>query len=142
MSVIDTRVMIPTNSASANKPVSKLPMAWCGYLAHGSSRVTSVDWNPHVPYWLASSSANGTVFVWDLRYQSKQGAVGRLNQYMPTVASVSWSKNHIDLLATVGGDTLQLHNCKPDLLMSTSTIQQDAKHTRAFNIGADLVAEL
>ncbi|TPX32922.1 hypothetical protein SmJEL517_g04101 [Synchytrium microbalum] len=86
---IDVRLEKPKNAV------------WTVQKAH-SRAVTDLQFSPFIPYWLASSSDDGVVKVWDLRYGKQPAA--RVDGHYQGVNAVAWSNTRVDLLATVSSD--------------------------------------
>eukprot|EP01130_Rhizamoeba_saxonica_P015110 TRINITY_DN671_c0_g3_i1.p1 TRINITY_DN671_c0_g3~~TRINITY_DN671_c0_g3_i1.p1 ORF type:complete len:1172 (+),score=276.01 TRINITY_DN671_c0_g3_i1:2-3517(+) len=74
---------------------------WTQDKAHKTS-VTDVKWNPFVPYWIASSGADASIKIWDLRYNS--GCIMELTDHYNAINSISWSPNHCEILASGSSD--------------------------------------
>ncbi|KAK9723064.1 hypothetical protein K7432_002173 [Basidiobolus ranarum] len=90
---------------SADKSVSVLdmrkdgkPMVWKAQKGHDSV-INEVQWNPFVPYWIASGGDDHMVKLWDIRFNS--GPVSIIDAHFNHLA---WSGSHADILATGSSD--------------------------------------
>ncbi|KAJ3152758.1 hypothetical protein HDU86_005517 [Geranomyces michiganensis] len=66
------------------------------------SPVTAVEFNPFVPYWMASAGENAVIKMWDLRYL--QHCVGRIDAHYQGIHSIAWSNSHAETLTTASSD--------------------------------------
>jgi len=67
-----------------------------------NNAVRSLDFNPIIPFWLATASNDGTVKIWDIRKTIEPLITLQGHQNM--VRSVRWSNTHCDVLASGGSD--------------------------------------
>lgn len=75
-----------------------------------------MDWNPHVSFWIASADSYGTTKLWDLRYVPSYGPYSVICSES-AVNSVSWSKQHSEILSTADSDgNWTLMNVKSNLI--------------------------
>ena len=86
--LLDTR-----NMNSKSKESLQMP--------HGDA-ITDVKWNPLLPYWIASSSTDGLIYIWDQRYTTEPIMI--LEGHNNVVKKLSWSHSHVELLASGGID--------------------------------------
>eukprot|EP01028_Stygiella_incarcerata_P008132 TRINITY_DN3467_c0_g1_i4.p1 TRINITY_DN3467_c0_g1~~TRINITY_DN3467_c0_g1_i4.p1 ORF type:complete len:768 (+),score=170.72 TRINITY_DN3467_c0_g1_i4:292-2595(+) len=90
--VIDCRML----SAHPTKAV-----VWRKSAAHNSS-IQHIQWSPLVPHWIASASSDGSVKVWDLRYDTE--AAIEINGHSHAVSEIQWSPVHAEMLLSCGLD--------------------------------------
>ncbi|KAJ2772688.1 Protein tssc1 [Coemansia nantahalensis] len=69
-----------------------------------SGKVRCLDYNPNLPYLLATGGDDGAVRVWDAR--SPAGALLDIGNHTHWVYSVAFNPNHDQLLLSAGGDGL------------------------------------
>ncbi|KAJ3123100.1 hypothetical protein HK098_002223 [Nowakowskiella sp. JEL0407] len=69
--------------------------------AHESS-ITDVQFNPFIPYWVATSGEDGTLKIWDLRYL--KFPVARIDTHYHSVESIAWSNTHSEIITTGSSD--------------------------------------
>ena len=72
-------------------------VTWKVENAH-DGRVECTEFNPFVPYWVASAGADGVVKVWDMRYQKHPAML--IDAHYGPVTSMSWSQTHCDIIST------------------------------------------
>jgi len=112
LKIIDTREL--TNNPSKSVP-------WKVKKAHEHS-IRDISWNPLVEYWIATSSDDGCIKVWDIRYNSGEAA-RTLQQHNNVVNCVRWSESHCELLISGSDDrSMKLWNlrapmCSPHYLL-------------------------
>ena len=112
LKIIDTREL--TNNPSKSVP-------WKVKKAHNHT-IRHISWNPLVEYWIATSSDDGCVKVWDTRYNSNEPS-RILQQHNNVVNAVKWSQSHCELLISGSDDrTMKLWNlrsptCSPHYLL-------------------------
>ena len=103
-----------------------------------AGRITCLDWNPLVPYWLAAAESaqvsnsnqyfeneaqfRNVVKIWDLRYANN--CVGLVGQdgygYQHQVQSLTWSSSYGDRICTATADgTLSLWSMRSTLHLSS-----------------------
>ena len=90
--IIDTR-MQPKSESNG--------IAWKFPKAHSSS-ILDIKFNSFIPYWVATSSEDGTVNVWDIRFAS--GPAARIDAHFDAVNSIVWSNTHCDIISTGSTD--------------------------------------
>jgi WD40 repeat protein len=66
--------------------------------------ITNVNFNPFIPYWLCSSSKDGSLKMWDIRFSSISGPVARIDCHSDSIESFAWSNVHADVVSTVSND--------------------------------------
>ncbi|EFC49551.1 predicted protein [Naegleria gruberi] len=64
--------------------------------------ITDVQWSPLLPYWFASCSTDGLIYVWDQRYAAEPIKI--LEGHNNVVKKISWSRSHVEVLASGGVD--------------------------------------
>ncbi|KAG0223563.1 hypothetical protein BGW42_005808 [Actinomortierella wolfii] len=65
--------------------------------------IRDIQWNPYVPYWLASCGDDGQIKVWDLRFQSR--AMVEMGEYgQGFYQSLAWSNVHCDIISSSSRD--------------------------------------
>ncbi|KAJ3066967.1 hypothetical protein HDU98_009785 [Podochytrium sp. JEL0797] len=96
LSVLDARLMGMDTEKSI---VWKVERAHGG---HNHPAITSVEFNPFIPYWLASAGEDSVVRVWDLRYL-KNPAV-KIEGHYQGIQSMAWSTTHAEILLTGSTD--------------------------------------
>ncbi|KXS19326.1 hypothetical protein M427DRAFT_29247 [Gonapodya prolifera JEL478] len=126
--------MLGSSSTSPNRDRSPSPSAATGGVvfelpgAHAAP-VTSVAWNPFVPYWVATAGEDAVVHVWDVRYvrrtregwMSGVGPVGRVEGHFGAVTGVAWSNTHATVLTTASTDrTLRTWSFSPSSIAATT----------------------
>ncbi|KAI8912774.1 hypothetical protein EDD86DRAFT_245639 [Gorgonomyces haynaldii] len=89
VSVLDTRQL--GNSSSV----------WSVEKSH-EGMVNCVQFNPFVPYWIATGGSDGVVKIWDIRFLN--GHVGRIDGHYASIQSLAWSNTHAEVISTVSGD--------------------------------------
>ncbi|TPX58121.1 hypothetical protein PhCBS80983_g03354 [Powellomyces hirtus] len=80
---------------------SPTAVIWTAADAHQLS-VTDIQFNPFVPYLMASVGEDAVVKLWDLRYL--RHPVGRIDAHYHTINSIAWSNSHAETLATASSD--------------------------------------
>ncbi|KAJ3086309.1 hypothetical protein HK102_013306 [Quaeritorhiza haematococci] len=98
--VIDTRV-IAKAQANPSSTTNRNGVVWRVDDAHAGG-VNTVQFNPFVPYWLASGGEDGSVKIWDLRFLKYPAA--RIDGHFGSVTSLAWSNTHADILCTGSAD--------------------------------------
>ncbi|KAI8614384.1 hypothetical protein BC830DRAFT_1127577 [Chytriomyces sp. MP71] len=96
LSVLDARLM----GMDTEKGV-----IWKVERAHGGRfhpSITSVKFNPFVPFWLASTGEDSIVRVWDLRYL--KNPAGKVEGHYKGIQSMAWSNTHAEILVTGSTD--------------------------------------
>ncbi|KAJ3166333.1 hypothetical protein HDU88_003557 [Geranomyces variabilis] len=66
------------------------------------SAVTALEFNPFIPYLMASAGEDAVVKMWDLRYL--QHCVGRIDAHYQGIHSLAWSNSHAETLTTASSD--------------------------------------
>ena len=82
LKMIDTRELTKKHNAKKSVP-------WKAKAAHSHS-IRSISWSPLVEYWIATSSDDGTVKVWDTRYSKEGEAAMTLSAHSNVVNTVKW----------------------------------------------------
>ncbi|KAJ3340730.1 hypothetical protein HDU93_006400 [Gonapodya sp. JEL0774] len=123
-----------SNATSPNRDRSPSPSGASGGVvfelpgAHGAP-VTSVAWNPFVPYWVATAGEDAVVHVWDVRYvrrtregwMSGVGPVGRVEGHFGAVTGIAWSNTHATVLTTASTDrTMRTWSFSPSSIAATT----------------------
>ncbi|ORY38759.1 WD40 repeat-like protein [Rhizoclosmatium globosum] len=96
ISVLDARLM---GNDSDKSVVWKVERAHGG---HNHPSITAVEFNPFVPYWLASAGEDSIVRVWDLRYLKNPTA--KIEGHYQGIQSMTWSNTHAEILVTGSSD--------------------------------------
>ncbi|KAI9336347.1 hypothetical protein BDR26DRAFT_897094 [Obelidium mucronatum] len=96
LSVIDARLM---GSDSEKSVVWRVERAHGG---HHHPAITSVKFNPFIPFWLASCGEDSIVRVWDLRYLKNPTA--KIEGHYQGIQSMTWSNSHAEILVTGSSD--------------------------------------
>ncbi|KAI9356494.1 hypothetical protein DFJ73DRAFT_822797 [Zopfochytrium polystomum] len=97
LSVVDTRLMGLNGSEKA--------AVWKAERAHGGQNhpaITSVQFSPFVPYWLASAAEDAVIKIWDLRYL--KFPAGRIEGHYQGVRAMAFSNCHAEILASGSTD--------------------------------------
>ncbi|KAJ3207938.1 hypothetical protein HDU82_003135 [Entophlyctis luteolus] len=144
LSILDTRLMGFDTEKSVVLRYEK---------AHAGSNhaaLTSVKFNPFVPYWLASAGEDSVVRVWDLRY-AKAPAV-KIEGHYQGIQSICWSKMHAEILVTgsndcsargwsINRDTLEPVKSPASMFIgSPATAWDQNSSSQDVCIGANLIA--
>ncbi|KAJ2808974.1 Protein tssc1 [Coemansia guatemalensis] len=69
-----------------------------------SGKVRSLDYNPNLPYILATGGDDGSVRIWDTRNPSSE--LMSIDNHTHWIYSVAFNPNHDQLLLSAGGDGL------------------------------------
>ncbi|KAI8845510.1 WD40-repeat-containing domain protein [Chytridium lagenaria] len=96
--VLDSRLIGMDTNKSA---------VWMQLKAHSGQNhpaITSVQFSPFVPYWLASAGEDSVVKIWDLRYL--QVPMCRIDGHYRGIRSLSWSNTHANVISTGSDDNL------------------------------------
>ena len=64
--------------------------------------IRDVRFSPLIPHWLASAGDDGTIRVWDTRFNA--GEVLRASTYQTIISKIAWAHTHTNILASGGGD--------------------------------------
>ncbi|KAI8813781.1 hypothetical protein BJ742DRAFT_900286 [Cladochytrium replicatum] len=146
VNVFDTRMNSSDGSSKS---------AWRVENAHDLS-ITDVQFNPFIPYWLASSGEDCAVKIWDLRYKKHPAA--RIDGHYRNVNSMAWSLTHAEVLSSGSADctwrafSFNQHSVVPRHLSPNAFVGcpasewngQDAErilHENAIAVGAKLIGE-
>lgn len=78
-------------------------LAWIVEKSHDGP-ITDVQFNPFIPYWFASSSRDGSIKMWDIRYISSTAHVGRIDGHFDGVETIAWSNTHADVISSGSSD--------------------------------------
>ncbi|KAI3645061.1 hypothetical protein MP228_011225 [Amoeboaphelidium protococcarum] len=136
VNVVDTRCF-GFKAVSQLIAPSNTPTPWFHYRAHQKGKVLSVDWNPHVSFWIASADSYGTTKLWDLRYVPSYGPYSVICSES-AVNSVSWSKQHSEILSTADSDgNWTLMNVKSNLIQQVKTGSSDVDYV----LGAQVICQ-
>ena len=83
----------------SNKCINKI-----NNIANNCNYNTSIDYNPNKPYHIINSLNNGTIQIWDLRYQKKP--LKLLYNHTDNCNIVKYNRFHDQLLLSCGNDSI------------------------------------
>ncbi|KAJ1653860.1 hypothetical protein IWQ61_006109 [Dispira simplex] len=76
-------------------------VVWRSRSAH-QAPINAVQWNPFIPYWLATAGDDYNVNIWDLRHTF--GPMFTVPEHQHQVTALCWSNTHSDMLSTGSTD--------------------------------------
>eukprot|EP00842_Homolaphlyctis_polyrhiza_P005641 jgi/Hompol1/6078/HPOL_002210-RA len=101
LSLLDSRLMSATSAKGHLASMPSQSTVWSCKNAHEDA-VVDIKFNTFVPYWIATSGADGVVKVWDIRYNA--GPAARIDGHFASVTSIAWSNTHCDVITSGSAD--------------------------------------